>query len=83
MLSHVWVCCRVLAEKDPEKRAEMMKSIDMRRGASLSRQSAAMSEEVSLFVSCHLFAAMPYLSALQSRIMRNSNKPMQGPAQVS
>lgn len=40
--------CRVLAERDSEKRAEMMGAIDRRRGASLSRQSAQSTEEVLL-----------------------------------
>ena len=33
------VVCRVMAEKDSDKKAEMLNAIDMRRGASLSRQS--------------------------------------------
>ena len=33
------VVCRVMAEKDSDRRAEMLNAIDMRRGASLSRQS--------------------------------------------
>ncbi len=39
----------MLAEQDPEKRAQMMDAIDMRRGASLSRQSAQSKEEVGSF----------------------------------
>ena len=35
----VGISCRVMAEKDNDKRAEMLNAIDMRRGASLSRQS--------------------------------------------
>ena len=42
----LWLLCRVLAEQDPEKRAQMMDAIDMCRGASLSRQSAQSKEEV-------------------------------------
>ncbi|DBA91605.1 hypothetical protein WJX77_012297 [Trebouxia sp. C0004] len=37
----------VLAEQDPEKRAQMMDVIDTRRGASLSRQSAQSEEETA------------------------------------
>ena len=44
----IGLLCRVLAEQDSEKRAEMMSAIDRRRGASLSRQSAQSTEEVLL-----------------------------------
>lgn len=50
-----------MAEQDPERRAQMMDAIDMRRGASLSRQSAHSKEEVRSFpvaASCELLLCM-------------------------